>query len=74
MGMGAFALQQLLSPLGAHAGSLEEQIQAALPMIAPKAKRVVFLFMAGGPSQFETFDYKPQLQKLYGTELPDSIR
>ena len=74
MGMGAVALQQLLSPLGAHAGTLEEQIQAALPTIAPKAKRVVFLFMAGGPSQFETFDYKPQLQKLYGTELPDSIR
>lgn len=74
MGMGAFALQQLLSPLGAHAGSLEEQIQSALPMIAPKAKRVVFLFMAGGPSQFETFDYKPKLQQLYGTQLPDSVR
>ena len=74
MGMGAFALQQLLSPLGVQAGTVEEQIQQALPAIAPKAKRVVFLFMAGGPSQFETFDYKPQLQKLYGTELPDSIR
>jgi hypothetical protein len=74
MGMGAIALQQLLSPLGASAGTLEEQIQSALPMIAPKAKRVVFLFMAGGPSQFESFDYKPKLQQLYGTQLPDSIR
>lgn len=74
MGLGALALQQLLSPLGASAGTLEEQIQAVLPTIAPKAKKVVFLFMAGGPSQFETFDYKPGLQQLYGTQLPESIR
>lgn len=74
MGLGALALQQLLSPLGASAETLEERIQAALPKIAPKAKKVVFLFMAGGPSQFETFDYKPGLEKLYGSQLPDSIR
>jgi hypothetical protein len=53
---------------------MEEQIMSALPTIAPKAKRVVFLFMAGGPSQFETFDYKPKLRDLFGSELPDSIR
>lgn len=74
MGMGAIALQQLISPLGATAASMEEQIMSALPIIAPKAKRVVFLFMAGGPSQFETFDYKPKLRDLFGSELPDSIR
>lgn len=74
MGLGSLALQQLLAPFSASAGTLEEQIQAALPKIAPKAKKVVFLFMAGGPSQFETFDYKPKLQSLYGTQLPDSIR
>jgi hypothetical protein len=74
MGMGAVALQQLISPLGATAATMEEQIMSALPTIAPKAKRVVFLFMAGGPSQFETFDYKPKLRDLFGTELPDSIR
>jgi hypothetical protein len=45
-----------------------------LPSIAPKAKRVVFLFMAGGPSQIETFDHKPRLRALYGTELPESVR
>jgi hypothetical protein len=46
----------------------------ALPGIAPKAKRVVYLFMAGGPSQFETFDYKPKLKSFYGKDLPDSVR
>jgi len=40
----------------------------------PKAKRVVFLFQSGGPSQFELLDYKPRLRGLHGTELPDSIR
>ncbi len=74
MGMGAMALQQLLSPLHTQAQSLEETILNALPVIAPKAKKVLYLFMAGGPSQFETFDYKPKLRELYSTNLPDSIR
>jgi hypothetical protein len=74
LGLGAIALQQLFSPFTAKGASLEDQIMAALPRIAPKAKKVVFLFMAGGPSQFETFDYKPKLRDMYGKELPDSIR
>ncbi|MCE2849066.1 MAG: DUF1501 domain-containing protein [bacterium] len=74
MGMGAVALQQLISPLSTVGATMEDRIMSALPTIAPKAKRVVFLFMAGGPSQFETFDYKPKLRDLFGTELPDSIR
>ena len=41
---------------------------------APKAKRIVYLFMSGGPSQIETFDYKPQLNKDNGIELPASVR
>ena len=41
---------------------------------APKAKRIVYLFMSGGPSQMELFDYKPQLNKDDGLELPDSVR
>jgi hypothetical protein len=45
-----------------------------LPHFAPKVKRVILLHQSGGPSQFETFDYKPALDKLHGTELPDSIR
>lgn len=54
--------------------NFEQAILKALPHIAPKAKRVVYLFMAGGPSQFETFDYKPKLVSLAGQNLPDSVR
>ncbi len=52
----------------------QEAILNALPHFAPKAKRVVFLFMSGGPSQFETFDYKPKLMDMFGKDLPDSVR
>ena len=45
-----------------------------LPHFAPKAKRVIYLFQSGAPSQLETFDYKPLLDKLRGQELPDSVR
>ncbi len=44
------------------------------PHFAPRAKRVIYLVMAEGPSQFETFDYKPALAALYDKELPDSVR
>ena len=47
---------------------------AGLPHFPPKAKRVIFLHQSGAPSQIELFDYKPQLVKLQGTELPDSVR
>ena len=40
----------------------------------PKAKRVIYLFMAGAPSQLDTFDYKPEMQKLFNKDLPDSVR
>lgn len=76
-GLSAAALLSLLNPslFGARAerdpktGGL-----AGLPHFAPKAKRVIFLHQSGGPSQIDTFDYKPQLSKLHGTELPDSVR
>ena len=45
-----------------------------LPHFAPRAKRVIYLFMAGGPSHIDLFDYKPVQRKLHGSELPDSIR
>lgn len=44
------------------------------PHFEPKAKRVIYLFQSGGPSQLELLDYKPKLKDLHGTELPDSIR
>jgi hypothetical protein len=72
-GLGAMALGSLLSN-SATAQSFEQQILDALPTIAPKAKRVVYLFMSGGPSQFETFDYKPALNNMLGQQLPDSVR
>ena len=45
-----------------------------LPHFPPKAKRVIFLHQSGAPSQMELFDYKPDLVKFQGTELPDSVR
>ena len=45
-----------------------------LPHIAPKAKHVIYLFQSGGPSQLDLFDHKPKLERLHGTELPDSVR
>jgi hypothetical protein len=68
-GLGMLALNSLLG------SSINAQPRLAdFQHIAPKAKRVVYLFMAGGPSQFETWDYKPKLQKLMGQGLPDSVR
>ena len=45
-----------------------------LPHFAPTAKRVIFLHQSGGPSQMDLFDYKPDLQKRRGAELPGSVR
>lgn len=45
-----------------------------LPNFAPKAKRVIYLFQSGGPSQMELFDYKPRLTEFQGTDLPESVR
>ena len=61
----------------ALASLLSDQATAAplnsLPHFAAKAKRVIFLCMAGGPSHLETFDYKPQLDKLNGKAMPTSF-
>ena len=45
-----------------------------VPHFAPKAKRVIYLFQSGGPSQIDLFDFKPGFRDLHGTELPDSVR
>jgi len=71
LGLGGLALADLLNPLSilaADRGVLGE------PHFKPRAKRVIYLFMAGGPSQFETFDYKPVLVERHGQELPASVR
>lgn len=82
LGLGALAVGNLLgcqksSPeISGHddTANFEESVLKALPHLAPRAKRVIYLFMAGGPSQFETFDYKPKLVDLFGQELPGSVR
>jgi hypothetical protein len=79
-GIGVAALASLLGPdLLASGGAGQEAAAkgvglAGLPHFAPKAKRVIFLHQSGGPSQLETFDYKPGLAKLHGTPIPDSVR
>jgi hypothetical protein len=45
-----------------------------VPHFAPKAKRIIYLFQAGAPSQLESFDYKPLLNERMGEDLPESIR
>jgi hypothetical protein len=69
-GLGAAALSTLWdprllgstvpSPLGVH--------------FRPRARRIIYLFLAGGPSHIDMFDYKPALRKIHGIELPDSVR
>jgi hypothetical protein len=77
-GLGAIALAQLLGQdaraADATDGAAGQPGLPGLPHFAPKAKRVIYLFQGGGPSQMETFDYKPLLEKYHGQDLPDSIR
>jgi hypothetical protein len=73
MGLGTLALGSLLGPQKLFSGDDPRGILKA-PHIPPKAKRVVYLFQSGGPSQLELFDYKPMLQKMHGQDLPDSVR
>ena len=49
-------------------------IGVAAPHFAPRAKRVIYLFMHGGPSSLDLFDHKPDLKRLHGQELPSSVR
>jgi hypothetical protein len=75
IGLGSAALGSLLIP-GLFEGSAEEEAGfiPGIPHFAPKAKRVIYLFQNGAPSQLETFDYKPTLNKMIGQDLPESIR
>jgi hypothetical protein len=66
-GLGAAALASLLAKDAPAA-------LPGLPHFPPKAKRVIYLFQHGAPSQLDLFDHKPSLEKLRGEELPDSVR
>jgi hypothetical protein len=78
LGIGTAALASLLKENG-YAAVLPQSAEAKTdlsgsPHFAPKAKRVIYLFQAGGPSQIDLFDYKPHLTRLRGQNLPESVR
>ncbi len=71
-GLGAAALASMLPRIG-----VADETTGALPgfpNFAPKAKRVIYLFMSGGPAQQDLFDYKPRLRELNGQPLPPEVR
>src|SRR4029453_563454 len=74
-GIGAAALGSLFNP-NLLAGRIGKSARPppGKPHFAAKARRVIYLFMAGGPAQMDLLDYKPTLEKLHQEELPDSIR
>src|SRR5882672_6298140 len=74
LGLGSVALGSLLIPDLFKPGADEGALLTGLPHFAPKAKRIIYLFQNGAPSQLESFDYKPLLNKMAGQDLPASIR
>lgn len=76
LGLGTAALATLFAEGADRAG---DQVQKSLPGLAglphhpPRAKSVIFLCQSGAPSQIDLFDYKPELEKRHGQELPESI-
>ncbi len=75
LGIGSVALGSLLIP-DLFSGNSDEEavVLSGMPDFAPRAKRIIYLFQNGAPSQLETFDYKPKLREMMGQELPASIR
>ncbi|WP_209332292.1 DUF1501 domain-containing protein [Lunatimonas salinarum] len=81
-GLGGLALGSLLFPnflKASGSAEIDRQLVNNRGILGgthhtPKAKRVIYLFQSGGPSQFELFDYKPELNKRQGEEIPDSVR
>ncbi len=77
LGFGSIALSSLLGPTFGSAQNTLPQMNpmvGRIPHFLPKAKRVIYLFQSGGPSQIETYDYKPALSKWNGREIPPSLK
>src|SRR5215212_7693400 len=78
LGLGGAALGSLLGREGAAApaSASPSPFRGILdaPHRAPRAKRIIFLFMSGGPSQLDLFDHKPLLNTMNGQDLPASVR
>jgi uncharacterized protein (DUF1501 family) len=73
-GLGATALSSLLTEGAMAAAPGVEQLLQSLPHHAPKAKRIIYMHMEGGPSQIDLWDHKPGLRQRFDADLPDSIR
>lgn len=74
LGIGSAALGTMLFKDQLFGTSDAASAPLGIAQFAPKAKRIIYLFQNGAPSQLETFDYKPLLNKMHGEELPESIR
>jgi hypothetical protein len=76
-GLGSFWLSSTLGQAAVASASIERDPAAPMapfaPHFAPKAKRVIYLHMAGSPSQLDLFEYKPELAKLNGEDCPKSL-
>ena len=70
LGVGSIALNSMLAT---DSAASESSLSSKIAKFAPRAKRVIFLCMAGGPSHLETFDFKPQLAKMHGKPMPTSF-
>ena len=75
IGLGQIALANLLSDgrLFAADGAPANPMAPRPSHFAPKAKNIIYLFMAGGPSQFDLFDYKPKMREYDGSRMPPSL-
>jgi hypothetical protein len=79
VGLGGIALASMLGNQRANAAAtldarnLPNPLAPKPPHFAPRAKNIIYLFMAGGPSQLELFDYKPKLVELNGQPIPQSL-
>ena len=76
VGLGSIALASLLEPakaLGATVAKAADPLAPHLPHFKPKAKRIIYLFMGGAPSQLDLFDYKPALAKYNGKPVPPEV-
>src|SRR5262245_12680910 len=72
--LGYAALASLLGPALRLWGEENAIGRSGLPHFPPKAKRIIYLHMVGGPSQMDLYDYKPVMQEWYDKDLPDSVR
>src|SRR5579871_586869 len=72
--LGEAGLRSVAAGADLTAHPQDHKIDLGLPHFAPRAKRAIYLFMSGGPSQVDLFDYKPNLASQFNKDMPDSVR